>query len=342
MGRLRNKKDRWMPPRVYRGKTKYELHPAKGGSISLCPLDATESEVWQAYRDSQKKAILSCQDLADKYFASTNFQKKKPKTRKNYLLSWNSLAKVFDTVDATKMRPLHVRKYMDARGVQGEVAANRDMALLQNIFAYGYERGLVKLNPCIGVKKFSETPRDYYIEDSEYEQFLALSTPIVQVFMELSYLEAARGQDVRVIMLSDIKDDGIFIQQEKTGKKQIKLWTPRLLDAVEHAKAIRKQISDKRKGKVVSLYLVVNERGQPYTESGLKSVWRNNKKRIKDEHGIDIEWTFHDIKAKGISDYEGNKQDFANHADPRMTDRYNRKTRRVLAHDTAARPLQKG
>jgi integrase len=341
MGRLRNKKDRWMPPRVYRGKTKYELHPAKGGSISLCPLDATESEVWQAYRDSQKKAILSCQDLANKYFASTNFQKKKPKTRKNYLLSWNSLAKVFDTVDATKMRPVHVRKYMDARGLQGEVAANRDMALLQNIFAYGYERGLVKLNPCVGVKKFSETPRDYYIEDLEYEQFLALSTPIVQVFMELSYLEAARGQDVRVIMLSDIKDDGIFIQQEKTGKKQIKLWTPRLLDAVEQAKTLRKQISDKRKGKVVSLYLVVNERGQPYTESGLKSVWRNNKKRIKDEHGIDIEWTFHDIKAKGISDYGGNKQDFSGHKSPGQVESYDRKTRRVLAHDTAARPLQK-
>jgi integrase len=341
MGRLRTKKDQWMPPRVYRGKSKYELHPKKGGSISLCPLDATEAEVWQAFRDISKKAVLSCQNLADKYFESANFKRKKPKTRENYERSWKSLARSFAEVDATTVRPLHVRRYMDARGLMGEVAANRDFALFQNIFSYGYERGLVKMNPCIGVKKFAETARDFYIEDSEYEMFLSLSTPIIQVFMELSYLEGARGQDVRGIMLTDVKTDGVYIQQEKTGKKQLKLWTPRLRDAVDQALAIRKQVSEKRKGKVVSLYLVVNMFGQPYAEGSLASTWQKNKKRIEQEHGLKIEWTFHDIKAKGISDYEGNKQDFSGHKDPRMVDRYDRKTRRVLAHDTAARPLQK-
>jgi hypothetical protein len=336
MGRPRNKKDRWMPPRVYRGKTQYELHPAKGGSISLCPLDSTEAEVWEAYRGSAKKAMLTCQDLADKYFASAIFKRKKPKTRENYERSWKFLAKVFDTVDATKVRPKHVRAYMDERGKAGEVAANRDHALFQQVFAYGYERGLVKLNPCTGVKKFPEKARDYYIEDSEYEPFLALSKPIVQVFMELSYLNAARGQDVRSILMSDVREDGLFIMQIKTGMKQLKLY------AVELAKSIRQEISAKRKGKVVSMYLVVNEHGQPYTDGGLTRMWSQNRKRIEAEHGVTIGGTFHDIKAKGISDYEGDKQKFSGHKSAKQADEYDRKTRRVLAIDTVARPLQKG
>lgn len=343
MGRDRKPADRWMPPRVYRGKSKYELHPAKGGAISLCGLESTPAEVWAAYQAAAKKAVLTVDNLAGQYFKSATFKRKRPRTQQSYKESWSTLKKVFGEVDATKVRQKHVRQYMDKRGLKGEVAANRDLSLLYNVFAYGFERSLVKQNPCVGVKKFPESPRDIYIEDDEYELFLSLSLPIIQVFMEMSYLEGARGQDVRAIMLSDIKDNGIYIQQEKTGKKQIKLWTPRLRDAVDAALEMRKEIlsSLDKRGVVASMYLIINTKGQPYTASGLKSIWAKNKARIKLEHGMSTKWTYHDIKAKGISDYEGDKQKFSGHKSARQTEDYNRKTAEVLAHNSSSRPLKR-
>ncbi|MES2626049.1 MAG: integrase, partial [Pseudomonadota bacterium] len=315
MGRGRKPADKWMPPRVYRGKCKYELHPAKGGAIALCSLESTPADVWAAYQASLQKSILTVGNLADQYFKSTQYKRRRPKTQEGYADSWKTIKKVFEDVDATKVKQKHIRQYMDKRGLTGEVSANRDLSLIYNIFAHGFERSLVRQNPCVGVRKFPESPRDYYIEDNEYELFLSRSTPIIQVFMELSYVEAARGQDVRAIMLSDIKDKGVYIQQEKTGKKQLKLWTPRLQDAVDAALEIRKRIllSMSKRGAVASMYVLINKWGQPYTADGLKTIWAQNKARIKKEYDMSIQWTFHDIKAKGISDYEGNKQEFSGH-----------------------------
>jgi hypothetical protein len=344
MGRSRKPADRWMPLRVYRGKTKYEFHPMKGGAIALCPLDATRDEVLEAYLAVSKKAVLTVEDLAEQYFKSASFKRKKPRTQEGYRDSWKQLHIVFGAGDAARVLQKHVRKYMDMRGLKGEVAANRDLSLLKNIFAHGFERSLIKANPCNGVKKFPESPRTDYIEDDEYELYLSRSTPICQVFMELSYLEGARGQDVRVILLSDIKPKGIYIMQEKTGKKQLKLWTPRLKDAVDHAQALRKEILAKldKRGAVASLYLVINTtKGQPYTDSGLKSIWAKNRARIKAEYGMEITWTYHDIKAKAISDYDGDKFKFSGHKVRRQTDEYDRRPTEILAHDSESRPLQK-
>jgi hypothetical protein len=68
-------------------------------------------------------------------------------------------------------------------------------------------------------------------------------------------------------------------------------------------------------------------------------MWAKNRARIKAEHGIEIDWTYHDIKAKGISDYEGNKQQFAGHQNPRTTGIYDRKTAVVATVQSEVRPL---
>ncbi|MCH7671874.1 MAG: integrase [Proteobacteria bacterium] len=150
--------------------------------------------------------------------------------------------------------------------------------------------------------------------------------------MEISYLCAARGQDVRAIMLSDLSDQGIYIQQIKTKKKQIKLWTPRLREAVDLAMKIRRPILARKK--ISSLFLIVNRFGSPYTDTGLKSIWRTNRSRIAAGKDLTIDWTYHDIKAKGISDFEGDKQAFSGHKSRLQMERYNRKAELVPTLDT--------
>ncbi len=327
-----------MPLRVYRGKSKYELRPPGGKCIPICSLDATEDEVWSAYNTAIKRTVLTVDGLADEYFRSRTFTRKRPSTQKQYRASWKFALLVFSGVVATKVRPKHIRAYMDKRGETSEVSANREHSVLFNVFAYGYERGLVVVNPCKGVKKFPETPRDKYIEDDEYYPYLEKSTPLVQVLMEIAYCCGARSQDVRTIAMPDLRDNGIFIMQEKTGKKQIKEWTPRLKDAVEKAKALRQAIMENYPG-VASPYLIVNQQAQPYTQSGFKSTWQKNRQRIAREHGIVIDWTYHDIKAKGVSDFTGDKQRFSGHKHAGSVSVYNRKVDVVPTLQTDQRPL---
>jgi hypothetical protein len=51
----KNSADNILPKRVYRGKSKYEYHPAKGGSISICCLSSPPSVVWKEYHKILEK-----------------------------------------------------------------------------------------------------------------------------------------------------------------------------------------------------------------------------------------------------------------------------------------------
>ncbi|WP_176582058.1 tyrosine-type recombinase/integrase, partial [Salmonella enterica] len=72
-----------------------------------------------------------------------------------------------------------------------------------------------------------------YITDEEYRAIYNNATPAVRAAMEIAYLCAARVSDVLKMNWNQILEKGIFIQQGKTGVKQIKSWTDRLRDAVE-------------------------------------------------------------------------------------------------------------
>ncbi len=78
------------------------------------------------------------------------------------------------------------------------------------------------INPCRGVSKFTEKPRDRYITDEEYLLVYKHAILAVRIVMEISYLCAARIRDVLSIEHKDIREQGIYIEQGKTGKKQEK------------------------------------------------------------------------------------------------------------------------
>ncbi|MEI9717429.1 DUF4224 domain-containing protein [Enterobacter kobei] len=97
-----------------------------------------------------------------------------------------------------------------------------------------------------------------------------------------------------------ISDMGIFIRQGKTGVKQIKAWTPRLRAAVSLARALP------LKPGIRSMFLIHQPSGSKYTRDGFNSRWREAKLAAQAKYPhLSIDFTFHDLKAKGISDLEG-------------------------------------
>jgi len=75
-------------------------------------------------------------------------------------------------------------------------------------------------------------------------------------------------------------------------------------------------------------YLLHDAKGQPIRQSSFQSAWNRlmNKALAK---GLKERFTFHDLKAKGITDFDGDKQKAAGHKSARMAEVYNRKPEKV-------------
>lgn len=317
------KKDKWLPERVYKGKSAYEYHPRGGGAIRLCSLDTPRLEVLIEYQKHIKQFQGdTTASLVNDYFKSKDFAYLKPRTQKDRKDYWKVLLPVFGHVAPNSIKPHHIRRYMDIRGEKSEAMANKEIKFFRVALGYGFERGMLAKNPCDGIRYFREKPRDRYITDEEYQNFYKCACDSLRIFMEISYTCAARGQDVRKILINDITSEGLLIIQAKTGKKQIKLWSNRLRAAVERARKLRQERNP------LCTHLMVNTRGKPFGEWELKALWKKARK----EYGK-CDFTYHDIKAKAVSDFNGDKMEFSGHKSRSMMERYNRTPDKVETID---------
>lgn len=328
MGRKRiNAADNKLPPRVYRGRASFEWHPKGGGSIRLCSLDAPLSEVWLQYEHHAERLSKTdtVEHLVNAFMASAEFSELARETRKDYEKYSKPLLKVFGAMHVDKVEPQHVRIYMDKRGLHSAIQANREHAFFSRCYRYGYERGMCKGNPCKGVRKFKEKARTRYVTDIEYQALYDAADPVVKVAMELAYMCCARQQDVLSMRTSQLLERGIFIAQSKTGVEQIKLWTPRLRAAITLAKSLAP-------AGVVSTFVICKPDGGSWTRDGFNTRWRKARQQARAISGLPLDFTFHDLKAKGISDLSGSLQDkqaVSGHKHIGQTARYDRKVKEV-------------
>lgn len=314
-----NKGDRKLPPRVYAHGKKYRWHPKSGGSIAICPIESPLSLVWLEYEKLINKHRRNVAELFHEYFDSPQFKALAPSTQRSNLARVPILIKVFGNMNPNALLPKHIRAFMDKRGEHSISTANNDFSLLSKVMQWSYERGKINKNPCRGVRKFSANQRDRYITDEEYLAVYQCANAITKVAMELAYLCAARKGDILKLEYSHLLEGGIFITQSKTGKKQIKMWSPRLHEAI----ALSETLAEKQTN-----FVLRRPNGQKVHDRSLQDYWQTAKKQAALEYGINTDFTFHDLKAKGISDYEGtmaDKQRFSGHKEFAQVNTYDRK-----------------
>jgi len=237
---------------------------------------------------------------------------KTPKTQRNYLRSAKAITAAFGKVQTTGIKPMHIYKYMD--GHPKPLVANGDIKLMSVVFSYAMRWGECSINPCRGVRRHSEPPRDRYIEDFELQEFITAASPSMKVIIELAYITAMRKGDLLGIMISDVKPDGLYVRQGKTGKRQIFEWSPELRRIVAEARALPRRVH--------TMYLFTSRNGTPYSSDGFDSNWQRIMKRtgIAGVH-------FHDIRGKSITDAKAasgidNAQALAGHKNSSMTEQY--------------------
>jgi integrase len=246
-------------------------------------------------------------------------------TQRDNWREFENLNKVFGKVPIDDIKPHHVRQYLDKRGGQAEVRANREKALLSHIFnnarAWGYTE---KTNPCAGVKGFKEKGRDRYIEDGEFLAVREKAHFTVQDSMDIAYRTGQRPSDVIKIKRGDIRDGVLYIVQGKTGTKVPIEVKGQLAEIVKRILA--------RPHRITSVYLIQDEDGQALSMSALRSRFGKAKKLA----GVDFQ--FRDIRAKAATDCGdlARAQKLLGHKTRGMTEGYTRERKGELVS-----PLEK-
>lgn len=334
MGRQRRPENAWMPPYVVRYKGGYRVRRRGYPTQHLAGRDASRSEVWAAYerwQAGQEVKKFTIDDLIDLYFASPQYTKHiKPSTQQDYERYSKRIRKVFGAMAPDTITSPIVQMFLDARGAEHPTAANRERTFLGIIMKWGKARGLVTVeDPTDAVRPLPEAKGGRYVEDWEYDvfwQYLGEQGHVMhQCAMEIAYLCAARQQDVLALTRHDIKEDGLLVVQAKTGKRQIKLWSPRLREAVDTALAANTTTQ------VQSAHILRGRTGRAYTRTGFNAVWQRAQRAALEAGRIKARFRFHDLKIKSISDFEGDAQQFSGHKTRSMMERYNRQPDRVVS-----------
>ncbi len=135
--------------------------------------------------------------------------------------------------------------------------------------------------------------------------------------MEVAYLCRARKGEVLALTRHDVLAEGLRIRRTKGSKTNIVRWSERLRAAV--ATCINKERT------VSTTILFSDSHGQQILETTFDTSWQRLMQKIQTEFGEENRFHFHDLKAKGVSDDEGDKQKGSGHKSAAMVATYDRK-----------------
>jgi integrase len=195
---------------------------------------------------------------------------KAPRTQQDNHKEMLQLRGVFDNAPIDAITPQHIAQYRDARGKKAAVRANRELALFSHVWNMAREWGYTaKENPCRGVRKNKEAPRDFYADDAVWAVVYAQAPDELKDAMDLAYLTGQRPADVLKMMETNVRDGALEVMQNKTGKR-LRI----LLDREDGVRTQLGQVIDRiraRPRKVRSFFLIATVSGMPMSKNMLRN-----------------------------------------------------------------------
>lgn len=307
----RKRQDNKLPPYVYRAAHGYVWKPYLGKGVArptrtIAPLTATMSTLWRTYERLQSDDINgSLKWLLDTYTASAKFQSKADTTQKEQKRQAKCISdysrgpgKTFGSAKLSTITPGVLTKYMDARETQGSpVAANRELALISSAWKWAQARDLTTAtNPCRLVEKRSETRRQHYADDSDYDKWIAYCKKhgpnYLWIVSEIAYLCRMRKVEVLTAKKDQVLPEGFNTLRRKGSRDAITGWSERLKAAMDACAA-------DEAGRFSQL--LVTHRGRTVSVSSFNTMWQRRMRACVEATGI-TRFTLHDLKRKGATD----------------------------------------
>lgn len=206
--------------------------------------------------------------------------------------------------------PSIVQTYLDI-GVEcdRQTRANREKACLSACMTWIRTRrpeAALLANPCFGVRRNSEKPRDVYVETADFNKVKAKASPMCAAFAELVYRTLQRPADVLTWTRANIRTieqagqltQVLMFKQSKTGAQlviEIDAHLAELLKAIKRDAIGMPLIYKSRRFKGTADAKPWHELA--YTEEGIASMWR----RWCHEAGVNS-FGIMDLRGKGATD----------------------------------------
>ncbi|MFS1526377.1 hypothetical protein ACL7TT_20210 [Microbulbifer sp. 2304DJ12-6] len=350
----------WLPKGVYaiRG---WLVHRAyQNGKfqpdVKICRLEVarkSRASFYRRWEELQGEGAHNLRWVIDKYLNSRQFTRLAPRTQKDYVRYRDRICgypvngTTFGNFPLSRLNKRVIRAYLDS--YPAPVAGNRHVQFLGSVFSWATQRYEdVPVNHCDGVKLNQEEARDRYIEDWEYAiVFICaqnMRVPLIAPAMELSYICRARRGEVFAYTELSIRREGLYLKRGKGSKNEVTLFSDRLRLAIDACRRIYPSAPPKG-------HLLHDKNGNPYKKNALDSAWERvitkalttgaalPPELAKEAMAAGAEFiggcylltgkfTFHDIKAKGITDHKNHD---GGHRSKKMETVYNRLARRVEA-----------
>lgn len=233
--------------------------------------------------------------------------KKSARTQVDNKAELKQLRQVFDDAPIEAITPAMIAQYRDAR--TAKTRANREIALLSHVFNTAREWGLCQqANPCQGVRKNKEKPRDYYADDVVWKAVYNQACHELRDAMDLAYLTGQRPADVIQMRHDSVADGYLRVQQGKTAKRlRIRVSDDSGLNSLG---LLLERIA-KGNAEHTSPYLILNRRGWKVSGPMLRVRWDEARAKAAAEadHNNDRalamrirEFQFKDIRPKAASE----------------------------------------
>lgn len=276
--RPRNPENRDLPINMYRrtrlrknGKVwvSYYYRDPKGNDIPLGQ-DLNKARLRWAELEAREAPgdLKTMKAIFDRYERDI-IPHKAPRTQKDNAAELKQLRAVFDSAPIEAITPAMVAQYRDARSAK--TRANREIALLSHVFNIAREWGLCEqANPCLGVRKNKERPRDYYANDDVWQAVYAHACHELRDAMDLALLTGQRPADVLSMRRDDIVGGYLLVRQGKTDKKlRIQV------ESAGVANSLGKLIERISRGNAEhsSPFLIINRRGLRVSGPMLRHRW---------------------------------------------------------------------
>lgn len=319
--RDRNKENKSLPERwrFRRGTYFYRVPPGLEGewdNKKEFKLGRTLTEAYKVWAERIQPTaddINTMTQVFDRYTLEV-IPEKAYKTQESNLISIRKLRPVFGNVEPSKIKPKYAYQYYDATAkARGKTAAKHDIQVLRHTLTMCVKWGVIDVNPLIGqIQLEGSKPRTRLVEDWEIYECLNLvpkiksnAVNLAKLYIQLKLMTGLSRIDLLQLKLSDLKEDGIHSQRQKTknttGKKLIIEWTKDL-------KELTNEILQLPPRRIGDTYLFVTRQGKAYFNpetmkcNAFDSLWQRFMERVMTLTKVTEKFHEHDLRAKVASD----------------------------------------
>ncbi|BCX67939.1 tyrosine-type recombinase/integrase [Pseudomonas izuensis] len=236
---------------------------------------------------------------------------KKPRTQKDNLKELKQLRKSFENAPIESITPKVVALYRDTR--TAKVRANREIALLSHMFTIAREWGLTeKANPCFGVRRNKEKPRDYYAGEAVWNAVYAEAVQELKDAMDLAYLTGQRPADVLKTSATDLNNGFLMVGQGKT-EKRLRIRLEDEGTESDLSTFINRLLERKSVNGIKTSTLITNASGLRMSQQMLRNRWDEAREKAASKAvgrgdatlAVSIrQFQFRDIRPKAASEIE--------------------------------------